>query len=235
MNPYGQAITGSVTDSFRALGPSIASFSIRLIIALAIFIVGYIVGSFINKLIQHLFKKINVDTYLRSTGIDETLRRGGVTLNSGAFIGALVKYFIIVVFLIAAFQVVGLNQVTIFLQQVVVAYLPQVIIAVLILLAAVVIGDVMQKIVRAASASAGIRQAPILGSITKWAIWIFAILTVLVQLGIGADLIRILFTGIVVAFSLALGLSFGLGGQNHASDLIQKMKKEMTIRDDSNV
>jgi small-conductance mechanosensitive channel len=227
-NPYVQAIGGS----FETLWPSILNFSIRLIIALAIFIIGYIVGAFVDKMIQHLFKRINVDTYIRTTGVEETLRRGGVNLNSGAFIGALVKYFIIVVFLIASFQVVGLDQVTLFLQQVVVAYLPQVIIAVLILLAAVVIGDIMQRLVRAAASSAGIRHAGMLGSVTKWAIWIFAILTVLVQLGIGADLIRILFTGVVVAFSLAFGLAFGLGGQGHAADLISRAREEMADKID---
>jgi len=177
-----------------------------------------------------LFKKINVDSYLRTTGIEETLGRGGVVLNSGAFIGALVKYFIVVVFLIASFQIVGLNQVTFFLQQVVVAYLPQVIIAVLILLVAVVVGDIMQKIVRAAAAGARVKKAALLGSITKWAIWIFAILTVLVQLGIGADLIRILFTGVVVAAAIAFGLAFGLGGQAHASELINTLRKEISDR-----
>lgn len=210
INPYGSAIVGS----FGVLWPAIVSFGLRLIIALAIFIIGYIVGAFVDKLIQHLFKKINVDTYLRTTGVEETLRRGGVALNSGAFVGALVKYFIVVVFLLASFQIIGLNQVTLFLQQVVVAYLPQVIIAVLILLVAVVIGDIMQKIVRAAAGGARIKKAALLGSITKWAIWIFAILTVLVQLGIGADLIRILFTGVVVAAAIAFGLAFGLGDKH---------------------
>lgn len=226
INPYGEAIIGS----FTSLWPTIVSFGLRLIIALAIFIIGYIVGAFVDKLIQHLFRKINLDTYLRSTGVEEPLRRGGITLNSGAFVGALVNYFIIIVFLLASFTILGLEQVTLFLRQVVIAYLPQVIIAVLILLAAVVIGDVMQKVVRAAAGSARVKKAALLGSITKWAIWIFAILTVLVQLGIGADLIRILFIGVVVGAAIAFGLAFGLGGQAHASQLIEKMKNDITDR-----
>jgi small-conductance mechanosensitive channel len=226
MNPYGSAIVGS----FGLLWPAIVAFSLRLLIALAIFIVGYIVGAFVDKLIQHLFRKLNIDNYLRQTGIDETLQRGGVRLNSGAFIGALVKYFIIVVFLIASFQVVGLDQVTEFLSQVVLAYLPRVIVAVLILLVAVVIADVMQKIVQAAAGSARMRRAALLGSITKWAIWIFAILTVLVQLGIAADLIRILFMGVIGGAALAFGLAFGLGGQAHASEIIGNLRREITDR-----
>ena len=224
MNPYGTAIAGS----FSLLWPAIVSFGLRLIIALAIFIIGYIVGAFIDKLIQHLFRKINVDNYLRTTGLEETLRRGGIALNSGAFIGALVKYFIVVVFLLASFQIIGLSQVTDFLQQVVVAYLPQIIVAVLMLLVALVIGDVMQKVVRAAAGGARLRKASLLGSVTKWVIWIFGAFAALVQLGIAADLIRIIVTGIVVAASLAFGLAFGLGGQNHASEFISRVKNDLS-------
>lgn len=224
INSYGDAVVGT----FQILGPAIVSFGVRLIIAFAIFLIGYIVGSFIYKLVVHVFKKINVDSALSRAGVGDALRRGGVTLNSGAFVGSLIKWFVVLVFLIASFQIIGLSQVTFFLQQVVLAYLPQVIIAVLILVVAVVIGDVMQKIVRGSAGAAGIKSAALLGSLTKWIIWVFAILTVLVQLGIGADLIRILFTGIVVAGALAFGLAFGLGGQEHASRLISKVRDEIS-------
>lgn len=217
----------TLVSSFQTLTPGILEVAARLIVALAIFVIGWIIGAFVGSLIEKLFKKINVDSALRKAGVDKPLQRGGVALNSGYFIGALVKWFIIIIFLISSFQVLGLVQVTYFLEQVVVAYLPQVIIAVLILLVAVVIGDVMQRIVRSSAAAAHIKSAALLGAITKWVIWVFAVLTVLVQLGIGADLIRILFTGIVVALSIAFGIAFGLGGQSHASQLIEKVKREI--------
>ncbi len=223
MNYYGTTLR----DSFYALGPAILEIAARLVVALAIFIIGWIIGIFVGSLIEKIFRRLNVDSALRKAGVETTLQRGGIALNSGYFVGALLKWFIIVVFLISSFQVLGLVQVTYFLQQVVVGYLPQVIIAVLILMVAVVIGDIVQRIVRASAGAARIRSAQLLGVIAKWVIWIFALLTVLVQLGIGADLIRILFTGVVVAGAIAFGIAFGLGGQTHASQLIEKIKKEI--------
>lgn len=223
INYYGTTLY----SSFYALGPAILEVTARIIVALAIFILGWIIGAFVGSIVEKIFKKINVDSALRRAGVDKPLQRGGVALNSGYFVGALVKWFIIIVFLISSFQILGLVQVTYFLEQVVIAYLPQVIIAVLILLVAVVVGDVMQRIVRSSAAAAHVRSANLLGAITKWVIWVFAVLTVLVQLGIGADLIRILFTGIVVAGAIAFGIAFGLGGQTHASQLIEKLKREV--------
>ena len=223
INYYGNTLY----SSFYVLGPAIFEVTARIIIALAIFILGWIIGAFVGSIIEKIFKKINVDNALRRAGVDKPLQRGGVALNSGYFVGALFKWFIVIVFLISSFNILGLVQVTYFLEQVVIAYLPQVIIAVLILLVAVVVGDVMQRIVRSSAAAAHVRSAHFLGAITKWVIWIFAVLTVLVQLGIGADLIRILFTGIVVAGAIAFGIAFGLGGQTHASQLIEKLKREV--------
>ena len=138
------------------------------------------------------------------------------------------KWFTIVVFLITAFEILGLNQVNSFLTGVVVGYIPQVIAAVLILLLAVVIADALQKTVVASAKAADLTSANFLGSITKWSIWIFAVLAALVQLGIGAIFIQTLFTGVVVALSVAFGLAFGLGGRDAAAQAIEKMKKEIT-------
>lgn len=217
----------TLRESFVALGPVILEIASRLIVALAIFIIGWIIGIFVGSLVEKIFRKLNVDNALRRAGIESTLQRGGVSLNSGLFVGSLVKWFIVIVFLISSFEVLGLTQVTDFLKTVVIGYLPQIIIAVLILMVAAVIGDLVQRIVRASTGAAGVKASHLLGAIAKWVIWIFAILTVLVQLGIGADLIRILFTGIVVAGAIAFGIAFGLGGQNHASHLIEKVKREI--------
>ena len=187
-------------------------------------------GAFVGKLVEQLFKAIRVDIALRKAGVEEILNKGGLLLNSGKFVGALIKWFVVVVFLIAAFNVLGLVQVTMFLEQVVLGYLPNVIVAVLILLVAVVIAETIQKIVSSSARAAGVRQSNLLGSIAKWAIWIFAILTALFQLGIAAPFIQTIFTGAVVAISLALGLSFGLGGQDAAASYIEKVKGEISDR-----
>jgi len=138
----------------------------------------------------------------------------------------LVKWFIIVVFLMSSFDVLGLSQFAIFLRQVV-GYLPQVIVAVLILMVAMVVGSVMERIVIASSKATNIRSAEMLGHITRWSIWIFAILTALFNLGIAPALIQTVVTGVLAGGALAIGLAFGLGGKDYAKGVIEDTMKKL--------
>jgi Conserved TM helix. len=199
----------------------------NLVVAIVIVILGWLVGALLGRAIWQVFRSLKVDEALRRAGFEGFLRRGGVDLDSGAFIGGLVKWFVIVVFLVAAFDVLGLTQVNLFLQQVVIAYLPRVIVAALILLVGGVIGDIVERVVVTAARTAEIRSAHFAGAVSKWAVWIFAILVALSQLGIATAFSQTLFTGIVIAISLALGLSFGLGGQDAAARFIERLRGDM--------
>ena len=195
--------------------------------AIVIFVVGWVIASFIGKLIAHLIKAVKLDQMLEQAGFGNVVKRAGLALDSGAFIGGLVKWFIIVVSLVAAFDVLGLSQVNLFLRTVVLLYLPQVIVAVLIFLVSIVIADVLSRIVVSSAKTAGVTSANFLGTITKWAIWIFAFLAALAQLQIAEGFINTLFTGIIVALSVAFGLAFGLGGQEAAARFIEKTREEI--------
>lgn len=205
----------------------IVSFVPNLVVALIIVILGWLVGALLGRAIWQVFRSLKVDEALRRAGFEGFLRRGGVDLDSGAFIGGLVKWFVIVVFLVAAFDVLGLTQVNLFLQQVVIAYIPRVLVAALVILAGGVIGDVVERVVVTAARTAEIRSAHFAGAVSKWAVWVFAILVALSQLGIATAFSQTLFTGIVIAISLALGLSFGLGGQEAAARFIERLRGDM--------
>jgi small-conductance mechanosensitive channel len=220
-----------LTESFQNLGRAVIYFLPNLVIAILIVILGWALGALVGRIVARIIRSLRLDEGLRRAGVEDVVKRGGISLNTGKFVGKLVEWFIIIVFLVAAFDVLGLTQVTIFLQQVVLNYIPQVIVAVLILLVAGVLGDFMQKLVTTSSRTAEVRTAHLLGNVTKWAIWIFAILVALSQLGIADDFIHTLFTGFVVALSLALGLSFGLGGQDAAARFIEKTRNETFRRD----
>ncbi|MDD5318768.1 MAG: hypothetical protein PHF79_03050, partial [Candidatus Pacebacteria bacterium] len=113
---------GALGETFQGLYPAVIVFAANLIAALIIFIIGWMVGAFIARLIEQGFKALKVDHALRQAGLERALQRGGIPLNSGAFVGGLVKWFIIVLFLISSLQVLGLTQVTLFLGNVVSNY-----------------------------------------------------------------------------------------------------------------
>ena len=219
-----------LTLSFQNLWVGVASFVPNLIIAILILILGWLIGALLGRAVWQVFKSLKIDEALRKAGFESLVRRGGVDLDSGAFVGGLVKWFVIVVFLIAALDVLGLSQVNFFLQDVVIGYLPRVIAAALVLLVAGVIGDVLGRVVTTSARAAEITSAHFAGAIAKWAVWVFGILVALSQLGIATAFSQTLFTGVVIAVSLALGLSFGLGGQEAAGRFIERLRGEMSGR-----
>lgn len=217
-----------ISRSLQDLSLGIVKFIPNVLVAIVVLVFGWVVGAILGKIISQLVRALKVDNALRGAGLEALLHKGNMRLDMGAFLGGLAKWFVVIVFLIAAFDVLGLHQVNIFLQQVVLLFLPQVIISVLVLLVAAIIAETMKSIVVSSAQAADIAHAHFLGTVTKWAIWTFAILTALFQLGVATVFIETLFTGVIIALSLAVGLAFGLGGQQAAAEYITKIQKELS-------
>ena len=215
--------------SFKNLWLGVIGFVPNLVIAIVVVLLGWGIGSLLGRVVSQIIKAIKIDEALRRAGVEDFLNKGGLNLNSGSFLGGLIRWFVILVFLIAAFEILHLSQVTIFLRDIL-NYLPQVIVAVLILISAGLVADAMKKVVLSSAMSAEVSSAGFLATITKWIIWIFAILVALSQLGIATGFVQTIFTGLVVALSLGLGLAFGLGGQEAASRVIEKLSKDISSR-----
>jgi small-conductance mechanosensitive channel len=222
-----ESLKMALTDAFSSLLVGVVAFIPKLIVAIVVVILGWVIGAALSKIINQLFKTLRIDSALEAAGAKQLVHKAGFNLNSGLFVGELIKYFVVVVSIMATFSILGLNDVNMFLQGIVLGYLPQVIVAVLILVVAIVLSEVMRKVVVGAAKAAGVHKAGLLGSMTKWSIWVFAILAALFQLNIAATFIQTLFTGIVVAFSVALGLAFGLGAKDTAKEIVEDIRAEI--------
>jgi len=218
------------SQSLMGLWYGFITFVPGLLGAIILFIVGWAVGSIVGKAITQLVAVLKVDKLFESAGAKDFMGRAGLKLNISGFIGGLVKWFVIVVFLMAALQIIGLTQVNDFLREAVLYYLPKVVIASLVLVIATVLADAMKKLVSASAQAANIRSANMLGSITLYAIWIFAFIIALSELGIATAFMQILFTGFVAALAIGLGLAFGLGGKDAASRAIGKISDDMSSK-----
>ena len=216
-----------LTGSFQNIGIEVLNFLPNLIVGIIIFVLGWVIGTVLDRLVARVVHMLNVDWALRTTGVSEIVEKAGFRSDAGAFVGGLVKWFIIIVFLVATLDVLGLEQVNLFLQEAVLVYLPQVIVAVLILIVGAVLAEVVQRMVIGGARAAGVKTANFLGRVSKWVIWVISILAALFQLGIAAPLVQTLFTGLVIAVSLAVGLAFGLGGQDAAARYIEKVRGDI--------
>ncbi len=217
-----------VQGSFVSLWYTVVQYLPAIIAAVVVFVIGWVVGVILYRVVVEVVKILRVDDALKAAGLNDAAKEAGFSLDIGRFLATLVEWFVIIAFLMASLAILGLNSVTIFLQQVVLFYLPQVIVAVLILVLAAVVAETVKGIVGGAARAAGAHAANLAGSVAKWAIWITAFMAALTQLGIASAFLQTLFTGLVVALSLAFGLAFGLGGKEAAARTIERIRSEIT-------
>lgn len=217
----------AVSSSLINLWTGFINFLPNLIGAIVIFVVGWIISVALGKLVARILKVVKVDQGFERLGLKKGFKKAGVEFNIAKIGGGTVKWFFIIVFLMAATDILGLVKVTDFLVKVLL-YIPNIIVAVIILAVAVLLADVLRKLVFGVAKGGGFKSARFLGAVTKWAVLIFAFLAVLVQLGIAKSLIQTLFTAFVAMVAIAGGLAFGLGGKDLARDTLEKLRESVS-------
>lgn len=213
--------------SLLGLWERFVNFLPALVGAILVFVAGWIVAVALGKAVEHIVKIIRIDDVVEKAGTKERLRKAGVELNIAKFFGGLVKWFLILVFLMAATDILHLVQVTSFLNSIVL-YLPNVIVAAVIMAVAFLVGNFVYAVIKGSTKIAGIVSATLLATIAKWAIVIFGFLAALIQLGVASSLINTIFIGLVAMLALAGGLAFGLGGKDEAALILKKLRHEIT-------
>lgn len=226
---YYQNWSEAMLASLQRVWFQVAEFLPNFLGALLVFIIGILIAKGIGKIVKTIIIYTKADIMLQKIGIRDDLMRMGIPGSFAGFIGGIVKWFIIVVTLLAVVDILHIEQLSTFFQQVLV-YIPHLVVAVIILGVGVVGGKFFHTMITRAGMSSGVvgSAAPALAGLAKWAVIIFALMAALVELGIAASLIQILFTGIVTMLTIAGGLAFGLGGREAAKEWIAKMSKEFT-------
>ncbi len=214
-------------DAFQDVFRTFVNFVPNVIGAILFLAIGWLVGVVLARVVKHLFRAVKLDSALRYAGAEEVLKKAGVNLNSAGFMGELVKWLVIIIFLMFSLNVIGLGQAAIFIQDAISIFLPQVVLAAVILIITAVIAKFVNSIVTGSAKAADVDSASFIGKLSKWSIWVIGALTAFSQLGIDASFIYTLFTGVVVAFAIAFGLAFGLGGQSAAADYLNKLRAEI--------
>jgi len=194
--------------------------------ALIVFLVGLIIASGLGSLVERVVGLLKLDKVLIGLGLKEYFDRAGLSINTGKFLGKIVYWFIVIVFLLAASDILGFYALSSFLKDVV-SYIPNVAVAVLIMLAALVVANFLKHLVRASVKSAKLHAAHFLGALTWWAVVVFGFLAALSQLGVAVTIINALVTGFVAMIALAGGIAFGLGGKDYAAELVSKIKEHL--------
>lgn len=225
MNPFSLYAT-TTSDVLQNLWIRFVNYLPALVGAIVVFIIGWIIATLLGKLVTKVLALLRLNEAIDRLGLGKIKQESGVTFDVPAFGGGLIQWFLILVFLLAATDILGLRQVTSFLNQILI-YIPNVIVAVIILIIGILVGNFLAKVVRNSVRLAKITSAEFVAMITRWAVVIFALLAALVQLGVAQRLIEIFFTGVVAMVAIAGGLAFGLGGKEEAQSVLKKVRDEI--------
>jgi len=198
----------------------------RILVALLIVLVGWLVSGGIGQLVAALLDKIRINQALKRMGWEEALAKADIELNVSKFFGWMVKWIFVIIFLMVASEVLGLSGFTEFLIKVL-DYIPNIIIAALIFVVAVFLTDFSYRIVLASAQRARISYSKLLGASIRGGIWTFAILAILLQLGVASEIIKAMVYGMVGIITLAVGLAFGLGGKDLAAEILKEFKEKI--------
>lgn len=208
---WGTAIFNAFANAVNL----ILTFIPRLIGFLIILIVGLIIAALVAKAVTMLLRKVGFDRMADRIGLTRFEQRMGVKMDAAGILGKIVYWFIVLIFLVPAADALGVPAVSNVLNSLV-AYIPNVFVAILVLFLGALAATVVADLVRGVVASANIGNPNIFAGIARWAIIGFAALIALEQLKVAPDLINELFGAVVAAVAIAFGLAFGLGGQDAA-------------------
>ena len=194
--------------------------------ALIVFIIGWIVAMALGRIVTRILQAIQIDKIFDQLGVMKAVHKAGLDWAFSGFVGCIVKWFILIGFFLAAADILGLSGVAVFLTAIL-AYVPNIFVAALILVVAALVSDFLEKIIGASIQAADFSIPKMMGIMIRWSVWIFALLAVFDQLGIASSLINTFFMGFVAFLALAGGLAFGLGGQGVAKEWLEKLSKEI--------
>ncbi len=217
--------------SLQNLWWGFVQFAPKLILAIVFFVVGWVIGSVIAKAFEQVFGALKIDSFFHTLGLDNFFRKAGMNLNSGYFVGQVIKWFVIIIFLLPSLNLIGLDYIASFLKDDVLGFLPRVVVAAFVLIIATIVADFLSKTVIASARAMNLKSARMLGALVKYVIWIFAFIISLGQLGVAEAYMGMLFAGIVGMLALGGALAFGLGAKDAAGRLIEKLGEEMSHKE----
>jgi len=217
-------ITTSIVNTVSSKIERLIELSPFILGALAVLLFGWILAEMVSRAIIALGHKIKLEWLAEKIGLKHFLERTKIKATSSKVVAKGVKGYVIFLFFIEATKIAKLTQISEFLYKVM-SYIPEVIIAIFIMLVGIRVGHLLQNIITTSLSFTKANTANVLGLAARYTMVTFAVLAALSQLQIAEILIQILFIGFIAMLTVAGGLAFGLGGKDMVHELLEDVKK----------
>lgn len=225
---FQRTATDVLNDYFLSFIPQAFDFLRNFLVAVLIFVIGWLVASVVRWVVRTLLEKIRISEWLKKANLDKYMDVESFNWENqlDKVLSEVVYWFILVIFLMSSLDILGFSNVNAFITEAV-KFLPRAISGGLILLSGFIFGDLVKRLIVGFFRGLEKKSANAVASVVKWAVIILALLGALNQWQVAPDLINILTMGIVLFLALAGGLAFGLGGQETAKEILDSVKRSL--------
>ena len=216
----------TIWESLKDILTRVIDFLPNLIGAIIILIVGWLVGWLIEKLIDRLFRAVGLQALFGAIRLEEVLKKGKIEKDTTGLIAAAAKWIIYLIAFISAADILNLNQVSLFLNQIL-AYVPDVIAAAAIVVIGLVLANFLSQVTKGSMRAANLKKADTVALVVRYSVIVFSILAALMQLRIAVTFLQTLFIGVVALIAISVGLALGLGGKDVAKEYLEKLRDQL--------
>ncbi|PWF49096.1 mechanosensitive ion channel family protein [Massilia glaciei] len=213
---WGDALMASLSSAFSLFFLAVP----RILGFVVILVIGWILASLTEKALAAVLRKVHFDGFAARAGLAGFIEKTGMRTDASGTIALIAKWFVRLLTLMIAFDALGLPAVSDVLRQLLL-WLPNLIVALVVLVIGGIAANALSTVVRGAAAKGELGNPELLARVAKSAVWVFAVVVAINQIGIAASLVNIFFMGFVGAIAIALGLSFGLGGRETAGEIVR--------------
>jgi len=214
-----------VTQPLRDVFQKLVAFLPNLLTGIIVFAIGLVVAWLVKILVVRIVRLLKLEAAFTRSGLTDALQRMAVKDTPDKLIGRMFFWLVTLLFFVLALSAMRVPVIDQLLERFLL-YLPNVLIALIIMTLGYFLGNFLGRAALIASVNAGVRLSALLSKGVKTVILLFAFAMALEQLGIGRSTVIAAFTIVFGGAVLALALAFGLGGQDLARRLLEKRLKK---------
>jgi hypothetical protein len=202
----------------------ILNFIPILLSSILVFILGIFVARWVKFGVVKILNLVRLTDLISTPAVKKFLKSASITKKVDDVLGEVFRYIVLLIFFVTSINLLGLSTVTQVLNGVL-AYLPQVFAAILILISGILLAGFLEKVVKGSLGSVDLRSSRLMGRFTSYLIMVITILAAISQLGIAQPFVGTIFIGFIAMLSLALGLGFGLGSKDLIKEVLENWYK----------
>lgn len=224
--PYFQLWQESLLAAWNQVWSSFLSFLPLLVGALLVFAVGLVIASLVRTVVERALSALGLDNLAKSAGITDYLKRADLRVSVVELLGLVAYWLLVLVFFIAAVDILGLTVVSQVLTSFL-AYIPNVVAAALIFGAGMVVANLVRGLVRGALATVDHEAARPVANLSRWVVILVALFAAIGQLRVAPELVETFFQGLTWTLVLVVGLGVGLGSKDLVARLLDDWYKRV--------